>query len=167
VFLEECRDELLDRVIRHERRALERLVRRGRGPAARREPLFDRYTLIGMAVADAQDRVFHYFTRDAAAEVFRQLPYTHSSVGLPDSGSGPMLYQWTKLCRALVGSAMRLLFGCLPRKTAGRKKSLEKPVFQRILLEVSPCVSLSRCRRGARNSPSLTNSSRADVWRKT
>ena len=74
MFLEECRDELLDRVIRHERRALERLVRRGRGPAARREPLFDRYTLIGMAVADAQDRVFHYFAGDAAAEIFRQLP---------------------------------------------------------------------------------------------
>ena len=79
MFLEECRDELLDRVIRHERRALERLVRRGRGPAARREPLFDRYTLIGMAVADAQDRVFHYFAGDAAAEIFRQLPYTQPS----------------------------------------------------------------------------------------
>ena len=46
--------------------------------------------------------------RDAAVE---------STVGLPDSGSGPMLYQWTKLCRGLVGSAMRLLFGYLPRKT--------------------------------------------------
>ena len=137
VLLEQCRDQLFRHVIGHERRVLEPLVRRGRGPSARREPLFDRYTLIGMAVADAQDRVFHYFTRDAAAEVFRQLPYTQPS------------YLRAMLAHRVRSNALSM-DEALPRSSwqrdapsfristtqNSRKKSLEKPVFKRIFLEV-------------------------------